>query len=216
MALAGAQPLGICQAQVASRGPGDKDVWQRLSCTPQACTLPVPSGKHEAIRGPRSGRPHLSGSTGGRCSSRQDTPFVALAHDPYRRLRRGSRKYRQTFRALKSDGLALDDSQVIDEERMFNLAAIAFAGAIRTIQLVDQRRRPSSSQRRDRCILSFGPLIAGCCQAAILSLQWHADSDCSVELVRLRRRSDRGWRDDRLVTLHIRCRWRLCVVGLMS
>jgi len=45
----------------------------------------------------------------------------------------------QTFRALKSDGLALDDSQVIDAERMFNLAAIGLAGAIRTIQLVDAR-----------------------------------------------------------------------------
>lgn len=45
----------------------------------------------------------------------------------------------QVFRALKSDGLALDDSQVIDTERMFNLAAIGLAGAIRTIQLVDAR-----------------------------------------------------------------------------
>ena len=45
----------------------------------------------------------------------------------------------QIFRALKSDGLALDDSQVIDAERMFNLTAIGLAGAIRTIQLVDAR-----------------------------------------------------------------------------
>lgn len=45
----------------------------------------------------------------------------------------------QVFRALKSDGLALDDSQVIDADRMFNLAAIGLAGAIRTIQLVDAR-----------------------------------------------------------------------------
>lgn len=45
----------------------------------------------------------------------------------------------QIFRALKSDGLALDDSQVIDADRMFNLAAIGLAGAIRTIQLVDAR-----------------------------------------------------------------------------
>jgi hypothetical protein len=45
----------------------------------------------------------------------------------------------QVFRALKSDGLALDDSQVIDAERMFNLTAVALAAAIRTIQLVDAR-----------------------------------------------------------------------------
>ena len=53
----------------------------------------------------------------------------------------------QTFRALKSNGLALDDSQIIDAERMFNLAAIGLAGAIRTIQLVDARDgspRPAS------------------------------------------------------------------------
>lgn len=45
----------------------------------------------------------------------------------------------QVFRALKSDGLALEDSQVIDAHRMFNLAAIGLVGAIRTIQLVDAR-----------------------------------------------------------------------------
>jgi hypothetical protein len=53
----------------------------------------------------------------------------------------------QTFRALKSDGLALEDSQVIDAERMFNLAAIGLAAAVRTIQLVDARDgspRPAS------------------------------------------------------------------------
>lgn len=45
----------------------------------------------------------------------------------------------QTFRALKSDGFKLDDSQVIEAERLFNLAAIGLAAAIRTIQLVDAR-----------------------------------------------------------------------------
>lgn len=45
----------------------------------------------------------------------------------------------QVFRALKSDGLGLDDSQVADAERMFNLAAMALAAAVRTIQLVDAR-----------------------------------------------------------------------------
>jgi hypothetical protein len=53
----------------------------------------------------------------------------------------------QIFRALKSDGLALDDSQLIDAERMFNLAAMALAAAIRTMQLVDARdgsQRPAT------------------------------------------------------------------------
>jgi hypothetical protein len=53
----------------------------------------------------------------------------------------------QLFRSLKSDGLALEDSQVIDAERLFNLTAIALAAAIRTMQLVDARDgsiRPAS------------------------------------------------------------------------
>jgi len=45
----------------------------------------------------------------------------------------------QLFRALKSDGLRLGESQVSDVKRMFALAAIALAGAVRTIQLIDAR-----------------------------------------------------------------------------
>ena len=58
----------------------------------------------------------------------------------------------QTFRALKTDGLALEDSQVIDAERMFNLAAVGLAAAVRTIQLVDARDgspRPASDVVED-------------------------------------------------------------------
>jgi hypothetical protein len=52
--------------------------------------------------------------------------------------------------------------------------------------------------------MSIGPLIAVCCQATILPLS----SDTSVaiapsELVRLRRRSDRGWLDGCLAGLAI-------------
>jgi hypothetical protein len=52
--------------------------------------------------------------------------------------------------------------------------------------------------------VSIGPLIAVCCQATILPLS----SDTSVaiapsELVRLRRRSDRGWLDGCLAGLAI-------------
>lgn len=64
----------------------------------------------------------------------------------------------QTFRALKSDGLALEDSQLIDAERMFILAAIGLAGAIRTSQLVDARDgspRPASDVIDD----AFAPAL---------------------------------------------------------
>jgi len=53
----------------------------------------------------------------------------------------------QTFRALKSDGLGLEDSQIVDPERMFNLTAVGLVAAIRIIQLVDARDgspRPAS------------------------------------------------------------------------
>lgn len=53
----------------------------------------------------------------------------------------------QVFRALKSDGLRLDDSQLAEAGRLFNLAAMALAAAVRTIQLVDARDgspRPAS------------------------------------------------------------------------
>jgi hypothetical protein len=52
--------------------------------------------------------------------------------------------------------------------------------------------------------VSIGPLIAVCCQATILPLS--SDTPVAIapsELVRLRRRSDRGWRDDCLAGLAI-------------
>jgi Transposase DDE domain len=45
----------------------------------------------------------------------------------------------QVWRVLKSDGLALDDSQLTEPERLFRLTALALGGAVRTLQLVDAR-----------------------------------------------------------------------------
>jgi hypothetical protein len=45
----------------------------------------------------------------------------------------------QVFRAAKSDGLCLEDSQVQKAPCLFKLAAIAVLAATRTIQLVDAR-----------------------------------------------------------------------------
>jgi DDE family transposase len=53
----------------------------------------------------------------------------------------------QTFRALKSDGLGLPDVQMQEAGRLFKLAALGLAAAVRTIQLVDARDggpRPAS------------------------------------------------------------------------
>lgn len=45
----------------------------------------------------------------------------------------------QLFRALKSHGMKLEDSQIHDAERLFILAAMGLAAAARTMQLVDAR-----------------------------------------------------------------------------
>jgi hypothetical protein len=53
----------------------------------------------------------------------------------------------EVFRALKSDGLGLEATQVIDADRLFKLTALSLAAAIRTMQLVDARdgsQRPIS------------------------------------------------------------------------
>lgn len=45
----------------------------------------------------------------------------------------------EVFRALKRDGLALEDTQVQDSQRLFRLAAMGLGAAARIIQLVDAR-----------------------------------------------------------------------------
>ena len=63
------------------------------------------------------------------------------------RLYRLRWRIEQVFRATKSDGLRLEETQVKDATRLFNLAAIALIAAARTIQLVDARDggpRPAS------------------------------------------------------------------------
>jgi hypothetical protein len=73
----------------------------------------------------------------------------------------------QTFRALKSDGLGLPDVQLRDAERLFKLAAIGLAAAVRTIQLVDARDggpRPASDVADATLIAAaqaIGPTLEG-------------------------------------------------------
>jgi hypothetical protein len=73
----------------------------------------------------------------------------------------------QTFRALKTDGLGLPDVQVRDAERLFKLAAIGLAAAVRTIQLVDARDggpRPASDVADADLIeaaAAIGPTLEG-------------------------------------------------------
>jgi hypothetical protein len=146
-ALAEAQVLSRSDVRVAPRGPGDKGriakvelragtvrIVRPLTCRDdmaaaieltlvEACEVDAPAGKPALLWRLLTTYPVTT--------AEQANEVVQLYRLRWR--------IEQTFRALKSDGLALDDSQVIDAERMFNLAAIGLAGAIRTLQLVDAR-----------------------------------------------------------------------------
>jgi hypothetical protein len=55
------------------------------------------------------------------------------------RLYRLRWRIEQVFRVLKRDGLALEETQIEDASRLFNLAALAIGAAARIIQLTDAR-----------------------------------------------------------------------------
>src|SRR5215216_4628638 len=71
----------------------------------------------------------------------------------------------QVFRAMKSDGLRLEETQIKHAARLFNLAAIALTAAARTIQLVDARdgsSRPASDVADENLIAAaqaIGPTL---------------------------------------------------------
>jgi len=83
------------------------------------------------------------------------------------RLYRLRWRIEQVFRAMKSDGLRLEETQINDAPRLFNLAAIALTAATRTIQLVDARDgspRPASDVADQDLITAaeaIGPTLEG-------------------------------------------------------
>jgi hypothetical protein len=83
------------------------------------------------------------------------------------RLYRLRWRIEQLFRAMKSDGLALEATQVTQAARLFNLAAIAIVAAARIIQLVDARdgsSRPATDVAGPDVIAAaqvIGPTLEG-------------------------------------------------------
>ncbi len=154
--LCGVEPLSRSDVRVAPRGPGDKGrvanvelragtvriaraQTLRQSEAPDTVELTLVEARE--VGAPLGKTPLLW-----RLLTTRKITCAAQAEEIVQ-LYRLRWRIEQVFRALKSDGLALDDSQLIDAERMFNLAAIGLAGAIRTIQLVDARDggpRPAS------------------------------------------------------------------------
>lgn len=154
--VAQAPQLTTETVRVAPRGPGDRgrSATVELRATTVAIAQPR-NGRHEALPkslaltclevrelAPPAGKTPLLW----RLLTTHDVTGADEAKEVVA-LYRLRWRIEQLFRTLKSDGLALEDSQVIDTERLFNLTAIALAAAIRTIQLVDARdgsRRPAS------------------------------------------------------------------------
>jgi DDE family transposase len=147
-ALAEAEPLARSDVRVAPRGPGDKGRVARVELragtvliarsrslsqaeAPDSVALTLVEARE--VEAPEGKTPLLWRLLTTR------TVSCATEAEKIVQLYRLRWRIEQIFRALKSDGLALNDSQLIDAERMFNLAAIGLAGAIRTIQLVDAR-----------------------------------------------------------------------------
>jgi hypothetical protein len=167
-ALTGQSPLLTYPVRVAPRGPGDKG---RLA------QVAVRAGSVQIAR-PRNGNPQDGPETitltllsveeidppAGKTAlvwhllTTHTIADAAQARETVE-LYRLRWRIEQLFRALKSDGLGLDDSQLVDAERMFNLAAIALAAAIKTIQLVDAR---DGSERPDTDVVdaTFRPALA--------------------------------------------------------
>ena len=155
-ALQQAPVLATHQVRVAPRGPGDKGRIAAVELRAATVTIARPrnglrAGAPPTIvlgyveareNAPPSGKTPLLWRL--LTSHSVDNPADAEEIVEFYRLRW---RIEQLFRTLKSDGLSLEDSQVIDAERMFNLVAIALAAAVRTSQLVDARDgspRPAS------------------------------------------------------------------------
>jgi len=147
-ALSEAKPLGTTNVRVAPRGPGEKERIAKVVLRAGMVRIARPRNNHlddvpETIEltlveareiDPSPGKPALDW----RLLTTHPVGNAAQANEIVQ-LYRLRWRIEQTFRALKSDGLALEDSQIIDPKRMFNLAAVGLVAAIRIIQLVDAR-----------------------------------------------------------------------------
>lgn len=162
-ALSEAELLGVAAVRVAPRGPGDKGRIATVELRAQRVRLVRPNNglvedlpktiELSLVEAREVGAPPGKSALLWRLLATHPVADAAQA-DEVVQLYRLRWRIEQTFRALKSDGLALEDSQVIDAERMFNLAAVGLAAAVRTIQLVDARDgspRPASDVVDEAC-----------------------------------------------------------------
>lgn len=146
---AGWPVLGRGQVKVGPRGPGDKGRSALVSLRAGAIGLARPHHRGAERSDPEAVELNL-------VEVREDDPPPGAAAIHWRLLTtlpagdldaaqqvvdiyRLRWRIEQTFRALKSDGLRLEQSQMHDAQRLFKMAALAIGAAVRTIQLVDAR-----------------------------------------------------------------------------
>ncbi|ATQ66489.1 IS4 family transposase [Methylosinus trichosporium] len=149
-AAAAAAPLTTTMTKVAPRGPGDKGRLARVELRAVRVRLLAPASLSAKEK---TGAPAVELTL---VEAREIEPPEGVASLLWRLLtthaaetaeqaREIVRCYRlrwrieQLFRTLKSDGLALEDSQIVDAERLMRLSAVALGAAARIIQLVDAR-----------------------------------------------------------------------------
>lgn len=150
-AAATAPLLTTTQTKVAPRGPGDKGRLAEVELRAAPVRLLAPSSLSADERAQIAPAVELT-----LVEAREIKPPEGVAPLMWRLLtthkaetaeeaREVVRCYRlrwrieQLFRTLKSDGLALEDSQMVDAERLMRLSAVALGAAVRIIQLVDAR-----------------------------------------------------------------------------
>jgi hypothetical protein len=148
--------LGISEIVVPPRGPGEKPRKARVGLRASRVRLAKPEGK---VRTPDPDEIEI-----GLVEVREIAPPAGVKGVHWRllttlptatreeaaevvRLYRLRWRIEQVFRALKSDGLALEETQLEEAPRLFKLAALGLTAAVRILQLVDARDgsdRPAS------------------------------------------------------------------------
>ncbi len=148
--------LGISEIAVPPRGPGDKGRTAQVAIranrvriekpkgkvrTPDPEALPIGLVEVRELAPPAGVKPvHWRLLTTLPVATRAEAEEVV-------RLYRLRWRIEQVFRALKSDGLALEETQVEEAGRLFKLGALGLVAAVRILQLVDARdgsERPAS------------------------------------------------------------------------
>jgi hypothetical protein len=148
--------LGVSEIVVPPRGPGDKPRKAQVGLRANRVRLAKPEGKVRTpdpdeieiglvevreLEPPAGVKPvHWRLLTTLPTATREEAAEVV-------RLYRLRWRIEQVFRALKSDGLAIEETQVEEADRLFKLAALGLTAAVRILQLVDARDgsdRPAS------------------------------------------------------------------------